>query len=184
MPFTLTRIVADKVLDELITDITVEPMWSGQALVSYMAAGRLHYAWYWPETNQLKVLSDDLFPDDTRKDAGTGAIWDTPHGLACLVAHTTDATGSGSSARLYGGTMDAPWVKAAREDQLIQMIDSRASAIVQAALQQGSGGSDQDTIAALQARVASLEAQLGALQTLAGRLTSRMADAGVAPKGE
>ena len=162
MPIALSRIVADKLLDELITDITVAPMWSGQALVSYMAAGRLHYAWYWPETNQLKVLDDDLFDDDPRKDAGTGAVWSTPEGLACLVAHTTDATGTGASARLFGGTMKADWIKTAREYQLTALIDARATALIQAALQ-GDNTDDQATIAALQATVRELEGRLNAL---------------------
>jgi hypothetical protein len=184
MPISLSRIVADKLLDELITDITVKPMWSGDALVSDMAAGRLHYAWYWWETNQLKVLDDDLFDEDPRKDAGTGAVWDTPAGLACLVAHTTAATGTGASARLFGGTMAAPWITDARENGLKQLIDVRATTLIQEAIQGLGGGTvDQETLAALQVTVGELEGRVNALQAALDGLRQRVGQAGAALVG-
>lgn len=188
MPFNLTRIVADKLLDERVTDITVAPLWSGDALVSYMAADRLHYAYYWWETNTLKVLDDDLFDEDPRKDAGSGAVWDTPRGLACLVAHTTDATGSGASARLFGGTMDAPWVKDAREYRLIQMIDARALAVAQSVIQGGEAGHAADELQTeidrLKTEVAGLHELIVGLEQIAMGTAEKVHRAGAALAGE
>lgn len=188
MPINLTRIPG--LPDERVTDITVAPLWSGDALVSYMAADRLHYAYYWWETGKFKVLDDDLFDEDPRKDAGSGAVWDTPRGLACLVAHSTDATGSGASARMFGGTMDAPWVKDAREYRLTALIDERARAIVQSTIQAGSGeaGHADEELRAeidrLKTEVTSLHGRIGELERLAMGTAEKVHRAGAALVGE
>jgi hypothetical protein len=187
IPFPLVRIPG--LPDERVSDVKVAPMWSGGALVTYTAGDRVHLAWYWPETGQFKPLDDDLFDTDPHKDEG-GIFWPTPHGIACLVSHTTDATGTGVSARLYGGMVDAPWIKDAHEYRLLQLIDERAQAIVTAALQ-GTGGGEADhadgelqaEIDRLKSEVANLHALIVGLESIAMGTAEKLTTAGRALVG-
>lgn len=181
IPFPLTRI--PDLPDERVSDIKVAPMWSGGALVTYTAGDRVHLAWYWPETGQFKPLDDDLFDTDPRKDEG-GVFWPTEHGIACLVSHTTDATGTGNSARLFGGMVDAPWIKDAREYRLVQLIDARALAVAQSLLASGGvTGDERAEIDRLKTEVAGLHELIVQLEQIAMGTAEKVHQAGAALAG-